>query len=128
MKSPAKHSRIGPYSRAIDRGAVGWSIDGRSREGRFLRAYEAMLIAHVGGSPSAVQRALIGRAAKLALHCELMDEKALTAGGMGERDARQYVCWSNALARSLSALGIKSASAAPERLADVLASRRRSAA
>ena len=32
--------RLGPFSRAIDRGGVGWSIDGRSREGRFLRAYE----------------------------------------------------------------------------------------
>ena len=86
-----------------------------------------MLTEHVGGSPSAVQRVLIGRAAKLALHCELMDEKALTAGDMSERDSRQYVCWSNALARTLSTLGLKGASAAPKRLADVLATGRAAA-
>jgi hypothetical protein len=28
--------KFGPYSRAIDRGAIGGAIDGRSREGRFL--------------------------------------------------------------------------------------------
>src|SRR5271168_3686027 len=67
----------GPYSRAIDRGAVGGLIDGRSREGRFLRAYERMLVEHCGGNPSIVQRALISRAARLALHLELMDERSL---------------------------------------------------
>jgi hypothetical protein len=45
---------------------VGWSIDGRSREGRFLRAYERMLAEHVGGKPSHVQRELIRRCARLA--------------------------------------------------------------
>jgi hypothetical protein len=50
------HPRLGPYSRAIDRGSIGWSVDGRSREGRFLRAYERMLSDHIGGSPSVVQR------------------------------------------------------------------------
>jgi hypothetical protein len=68
---------LGPYSRLIDRGAVGGAIDGRSGEGRYLRAYEKMLTDHVGGSPSIVQRALISRAARLALHLELMDERAL---------------------------------------------------
>jgi hypothetical protein len=67
---------IGPYSRTIDRGAIGGLIGGRSREGRFLRRYEAMLTEHVGGNPSIVQRALISRAARLALHLELMDERS----------------------------------------------------
>src|SRR5437773_2641469 len=53
-----KRDAVGPYSRVIDRGALG-AISGRSRAGRYLRAYEAMLVAHVGGSPTVTQRALI---------------------------------------------------------------------
>jgi hypothetical protein len=47
-----KRFALGPYSRVIDRGAVGGLIDGRSREGRFLRTYEQALFDHVGGRPS----------------------------------------------------------------------------
>src|SRR5437764_9565956 len=79
-RSTAGRGTLGPYSRAIDRGAVGSAIDGRSREGRFLRTYEAMLVEHVGGKPSVVERALISRSARLALHLELMDERALAGG------------------------------------------------
>src|SRR5215204_5360208 len=75
----AADRQLGPYSRVIDRGAIG-AIDGRSREGRFLRAYEKGLIEHVGGTPTITQRALISRTARLALHLELMDERALAEG------------------------------------------------
>lgn len=80
-----------------------------------------MLVKHVGGSPSAVQKALIGRAAKLALHVELMDERSLAAGGMSERDSRQYLAWSNSLNRCLAQLGLKAASAKPQSLTRALA-------
>jgi hypothetical protein len=113
--------RLGPYSRTIDRGAIGQSIDGRSREGRFLRAYERMLGLHVGGSPSAVQRQLIARAARLALHIELMDDRALKAGGMADRDSRQYLAWSNCLNRALRDLGLKGAAQKPPSIADIAA-------
>src|SRR5437764_846053 len=84
---------------AIRRGVVGIAIDGRSREGRFLRTYERALIEHVGGSPSVVQRQLIHRAARLALHLELMDEKSLGEGGegaagFGPNAIHYYVAWS----------------------------------
>src|ERR1700704_196733 len=99
QRSAAKNGRPGPYSRVIDRGAVGGGLDGRSREGRFLRTYEAMLIKHVGGNPSIVQRALINRASRLALHLELLDERAFADGrGLGETDCHFYVAWTNALA------------------------------
>jgi hypothetical protein len=105
--------RLGPYSRVIDRGAIG-AIDGRSREGRFLRAYEKMLIKHVGDKPSVTQRALISRTARLALHLELMDERALAEGrGFGPTDHHFYVAWSNALARHLARLGLEGATAVP---------------
>src|SRR5208282_1291400 len=101
------HAVLGPYSRSIDRGALGL-ISGRSREERFLRAYEKMLVEHVGGDPSAVQRALIGRCARLALHLELMDERSLKDGReFGPTDHHFYVAWANAFARHLAALGLQ---------------------
>jgi hypothetical protein len=114
---------LGPYSRAIDRGAVGGIIDGRSREGRFLRAYERQLTEHVGGSPSIVQRALINRAARLALHLELMDERALADGdAFTTHDHLHYVSWSNALGRLLVRLGIEGAAEKTPSLSQYLAS------
>jgi hypothetical protein len=104
----APKRRFGPQSRAIDRGSVGWSIDGRSREGRFLSAYEAMLSQHVGGSPSRVQCELIRRCARLALHLELQDEKLLSGGPPTDHSARHYLAWNNALVRTLRQLGLKS--------------------
>jgi hypothetical protein len=102
--------RLGPYSRAIDRGAVGSLLDARSREGRFLRRYEKNLYDHVGGNPTIVERALISRASRVALHLELMDERSLAEGTvLGLHDHQHYVAWSNSLARILGRLGLKGA-------------------
>lgn len=98
--------RLGPYSRGLHRAAIGQIVDGRSREGRFLRAYEAMLVQHLGGAPNGVQRQLIARAARLALYVEIMDERSLAAGGMSDRDSASYLAWSNSLRRTLLALGV----------------------
>ena len=115
---------IGPYSRVIDRGAVGGLIDGRSREGRFLRRYERMLTDHVGGNPSIVQRALISRGARLALHLELMDERSLAGDHVFTvHDHNHYISWSNALARLLGRLGLKAAADKPPTLADLFPDR-----
>jgi hypothetical protein len=115
---------LGPYSRLIDRGAVGGGIDGRSREGRFLRAYEKMLTDHVGGSPSIVQRALISRAARLALHLELMDERSIADGrGFGPTDHHFYITWANALARHLARLGLEPAAQKAPTLAELFPNR-----
>ena len=98
---------MGPFSRAIDRGSVGWSIDGRSREGRFLRTYELMLIDHVGGKPTRLQSELIRRCARLALHLELQDERAMSIGEMSDHASRQYLAWHEALAPTLQLLGMQ---------------------
>jgi hypothetical protein len=120
---------LGVYSRALDRGSLGSIVDGRSREGRFLRSYEAMLTKHVGGKPSLVQRALITRAARVALHLELMDERSLRDGHVfGIHDHNYYVSWSNSLARILGRLGVEAVGPPPPVLDDVVAnivSRRR---
>jgi hypothetical protein len=92
----------------IDRGALGDSINPRSRIGRFLVHYEMLLIAHVGGNPTITQRALITRTARLALHLELMDEKAFgKGGGLTPTDHHFYCVWANSLARHLSKLGFE---------------------
>lgn len=114
------HARVGPYSKY---GAVAL-IDGRSREAQFMRAYERMLVEHVGGQPSPVERALISRAARLALYLELLDAKALGGGeGLTDHDQRAYMSWHNGLRRTLESIGLKAAASTPQvlKLSDYLA-------
>ena len=73
-------TRLGPHCRALRRGVIGDAIDGRSREGKFLRKCEAELVAQVGGQPSFAQRLLIRRIARAMLKLELFDAKM--AGGL----------------------------------------------
>jgi hypothetical protein len=123
---PAGRGGLGPYSRLIDRGAIGGLIDGRSREGRFLRQYEKQLLEHVGNNPSVTQRCLIQRAARLALHLELMDERSLAGEHVfTTHDHLHYVSWSNALGRTLGRLGLQPAAPKPPTLAEAMAEARR---
>lgn len=104
----------------IDSGA----IDGRSREGKFILSYQNMLIRHCGGNPSITQRAIINRAARLALHLELFDEKSLKGDHVFTRhDHEHYLWWSNALVRVLKELGLQAPAAPAPRLSDLLAPR-----
>jgi hypothetical protein len=105
-----------PYSRPV---ALA-SIDGRSRESVMLRKLRADLVAHVGGNPSATQRAVIERACMLSLHLHLLDEKILKEG-MSEHDSRSYLAWSNALARTMTRLGMKGTAEKPPSLSDYIA-------
>lgn len=93
---------IGPYSRPH----VLAKLDGRRREAKLMQTVREDLTAHIGGNPTATQKALIDRAAWLQLHVSLMDAKTLEDGGpLSERDSRQYLAWSNALTRILRDLG-----------------------
>ena len=82
--------KLGPHSRTFDRGAIGSLVDGRSREGRFLRAFERQMVDFVGGAPSAAQRILIGRLARVALRLELFDEKIAAGDSLTDHDGRVY--------------------------------------
>jgi hypothetical protein len=127
-----KRKRLGPHSRVIDRGAVGLAIDPHSREGRFIRAYERLLIEHIGGEASAsmAQRLMITRAARIALHLELLDESVFKAGhALTLHDFTHYCAWSNCLGRLLKTLGLEAPSAGQildpiARINDYLASHR----
>ena len=59
--------RIGPYSKAFRNGSLGDDFDGRSREGKFLRKFEAEMVAQLGGSPTFAQLALLRRASRTLL-------------------------------------------------------------
>jgi hypothetical protein len=114
-------------SRRLKYGALGGVLSGASKDGRFLRAYERMLIEHLGGKPNAVQRALITRACRLALFVEKMDERALESGTMCEHDSAMYLAWHNGLRRTLGQIGIKgadpTASAEPTKPLDAIHAR-----
>jgi hypothetical protein len=65
-----------------------------------------MLTEHIG-DPNVIQRALISRAPRVALHLEIMDEHSLIDGHVfGPHDHNFYVSWTNALARLLVRLGV----------------------
>jgi hypothetical protein len=108
---------LGPYSRP----AALANFDGRSRDGRFMRRVRADLTAHVGGKPSAAQRAIIDRIAWLHLHIAMIDARSSERRGMTDCDARTYLAWTNTLARMLGRLGLKGAAAEPRNLRDTYA-------
>ena len=94
-------------------------LDRRTRESRLLATIRAELTAHVG-RPSAVQRALIERAARLSLYIEAMDRDSMESGTMTERNSRQYLAWSNSLRLALVQLGLKAAPSPTQSLAEYL--------
>src|SRR5438067_9285685 len=93
-------------------------VDGRSREGRLLRVVRDELSAQIG-KPSPAQTALIERAAWLSLRIAQLDVR-IANGGFTDFDSKQYLAWSNALARLLRTFGLKGAGARSVHLADVL--------
>jgi len=99
--------RVGPHSRTFDRGAIGSLFDGRSREGRFLRAFERQMIEHVGGTPTVAQRVLVGRLARVALRLELFYEKIAAGDPLTDHDGRVYNALHNSLRLMLRELETK---------------------
>jgi hypothetical protein len=75
----ATTQRIRPTHRSVDLA----KRDGRTREARLMRETRAELAAHVGGRPTAVQSALIERAAQLSLRIAAMDRRFAELGCAG---------------------------------------------
>ena len=88
-----------------------------------MRETRAELTAHVGGNPSATQRALIERAVQLTLRIGAMDRKFGQSGEMTEHDSRTYLAWSACLSRAMRDLGLKPAASAPPSLREHIAAR-----
>jgi len=94
----------GPHSKLLARG----SVNGRSRNGRFLAAVREELTQHFGGGPlTARQRILVERVAWLRLHVALFDEKVADCSEpMSDRDRASYLAFSNSLVRATRELGL----------------------
>jgi hypothetical protein len=121
--APTVSRPVSPYGQHIDCGAVGCEIDGRSREGRFIRSYESTLVEHIGGDPSVTQKMIIARATRIALHLELLDERVFKLGhSLTQFDFTHYCAWSNALTRMLSVSGLEGAARKAPQLETYLAS------
>jgi hypothetical protein len=112
-------ARRGPYCKALSRGSLG-EVDGRSKEGKFLRRIEGELVAQLGGEPSFAQRLLIRRAARSLLQLELLDEK-LSTGSWTAHDCRTQGGLNNAVRLALRELGLNATPARAPTLADYLA-------
>jgi hypothetical protein len=98
-----KARRIGAYSRPKAMA----KLDGRTVEARLMRETRANLEKHVGGTPSAVQQALIEQAVQLRLRLAVMDSKFAQTGSQTEHDSRTYLAWANSYSRLLRLLGMK---------------------
>ena len=112
-------SQVGPYSRPKKLAL----LDGRRAEAKLMREVRDDLTAHIGGKPTVTQRMLVNRAAVLSLRIHLLDRLTLSDAGLSEKNAREAVCWENALRRTLIALGTKSAADRTPSIKDFLASR-----
>jgi hypothetical protein len=98
-------------------------LDQRTKEARLVREARAALIAHVGGTPSAVQSKLSGQAVQIRLRLAVMDKRFAETGAQTDHDSRTYLAWSNSLTRTLRELGVKGSVDKPPGLQDYLAAR-----
>jgi hypothetical protein len=96
------------------------ALDGRTLEARRERQILADLSAHVGDAPSAVQKILIARAARLLVMVEVMERRLIERGETGDLAGRQVIAWTNSLRQVLALLGIERPQQMPKRLADVI--------
>jgi hypothetical protein len=113
----AKRTRVvDPATRAIR-----WAKIGRTREAALYRATVRRLHQHVGGKPSQAQELLIGRIAWLQVHVARIDECAMQAGELSPHAVREYLAWSNSIAKMLSRLGLEAPSSAEPSRDQVLA-------
>ncbi len=120
--SSTKALRLGPYSRTIARGALGDSIDGRSREGKILRRTEQELLGQLGRESSFGERLLIRRVARATLQLELFDQKLAAGKEFTAHDARAFSALSNQIRLGLRDLGLKAAPKdKPPSIADIAA-------
>src|SRR5580698_8306482 len=109
MSSRAQKVRtIGPESKP----ATLAKLDQRTRD---------ELTAHVA-NPTVTQTALIERATWLTLRVNLLEAKLSGTGEMSDHAARQYIAFSNALARVLRDIGVQPGKAPARTIAEIMAS------
>jgi hypothetical protein len=100
-----------------------WAGASRSREGELYRRVVRQLRDHIGGRPSAAEEMLIGRIAFVQVHLAHIDERALQDGGLSPHATREYLAWSNTVAKLLRSLGLKGAAQKPPTVQEIVARR-----
>lgn len=105
-----------------------WTGTGNTREGELYRRICRQLREHVGGKPSHAQELLIARIAWLQVHMAHIDERALKDGGLSPHGTREYLAWSNSMAKMLARLGFQPTVAKPKTVTEILAELRQAAA
>jgi hypothetical protein len=90
-------------------------LDGRSNEAREEKRLIRELTAHVG-NPTAVQRILIKRSARLLIMIMQLEVRMIEGNKLGDLGGRQVVALHNALRLSLSALGMEKGEQTPRTL------------
>lgn len=82
-----------------------------------MAAIRRDLTEHVGGSPSATEKLLIDRLARIALRLELFERK-FTDGDVTDHDGRTYGALQNAFRLMIRELGLRPKALPPGSLAD----------
>ncbi len=113
----AKKIRSVGYETRPDRLA---KLDNRTREAALVRRTRAELTAHVK-NPTVVQAALIERASWMTLRINLLEARLSGGEAMSDHAAKQYIALSNALRRTLDAIGIQAAPSRTPSLAELMA-------
>jgi hypothetical protein len=107
---------IGPYSRRLQRGPIS-GIDGRSAEGRYIRALQAELLAVVPGTPTVHERILVDRCIRLRLQLDAFEDKmSASLAGHGhwtEGDMRAYSAIGNQFRLTIRELRARPVPGAP---------------
>ena len=111
LKGPGRKNRFSPKRKPAKygntrHGAQILRCDRRTREGRTIRAVEAVRPDALGGNPSLQQLILIQRASVKALGCHLFERPWLD-GGAPESLRDEYLRWSNRLPSDLQLLGLE---------------------
>ena len=88
-----------------------------------IRQTRAELRAHIGGDPSATQRALIEQLVQIKLRLAVTDRKLCQTGLQTNHDSRTYLAWANAYARSPRQLDMEGVKRRRPTLADHFAAR-----
>ena len=96
----------GPRSLVIEAVDISGEVTRESLAGRFLLAYERQLVKHLGKPPSVIQRLLIQRMARIALHFEMMDKAVFSEGKpMPLEDFDVYFRWNTGFMKMMENLG-----------------------
>ena len=75
MLAASPTTQLEPTAFLLKKGALGETIDGRTREGKFVTQIEAELLASLNGQATAAQKLAIRRISRLMLQSELLDTK-----------------------------------------------------